>query len=82
MDIRQTLVVHATFIQMLNQLKESHHTAALLFDDQGLTREEGLISQIVEDEKGTLVQLDNGRLIPLHSIVAVNGVFLSDYSEC
>ena len=82
MDIRQTLLVHATFLQVLNQLKETHHTASLLVDDQGLTREEGLITQIIEDEKGTLIQLNNGKLIQLNTIVAVNGVFLSDYSEC
>lgn len=84
MDIRHTLVVHATFIPLLKQLKEAHQKASLLVDDNGLGREEGGISHILEGEgaEDTLIHLDNGKVIPLKSIVAVNGTFLSDYSQC
>lgn len=82
MDIRQTLVVHTTFEQMLNELKENGRPAALLFDEGGLTRHEGTVTQL-RDEAGIMnVHLSDGKIIPLKAIVAVNGVFLSDYSEC
>ncbi|MEI6946283.1 hypothetical protein V9K67_03715 [Paraflavisolibacter sp. H34] len=84
MDIRQTLVVHASFIPLLKQLKESHQKASLLVDENGLSREEGYVAHLLEGEgaEDTLVHLDNGKVITLKSIVAVNGTFLSDYSEC
>lgn len=82
MDIRQTLVVHSTFEQMLNELKENGRPAALLFDEQGLTRHEGTVTQLREEAGIMNVHLSDGKIIPLKAIVAVNGVFLSDYSEC
>ena len=82
MDSRQTLVVHATFEQMLNELKENKQPAALLFDEEGLTRHEGTVTQLREETGEMYVDLSDGKSIPLKAIVAVNGIFLSDYSEC
>jgi hypothetical protein len=82
MDTRQTLVVHASFLQILHELKELQQKASHLIDDNGLCREEGFITQIIEEDKSAFIHLSNGKTISLQAIVAVNGIFLSDYSEC
>ncbi len=82
MDKRDTLVVHATFLPILQSLQAAQQKASLLVDDQGIGREEGLITQITEADGDTLIHLSNGKIIDLKTIVAVNGTFLSDYSEC
>jgi hypothetical protein len=82
MDKRDTLVVHATFLEILQSIQSEHQKASLLVDNNGIGREEGKITQISRSGNDTLVHLDNGKVIDLKTIIAVNGTFLSDYSEC
>jgi hypothetical protein len=82
MDKRETLVVHASFLELLENLKATQQKASLLVDDGGIGRQEGLVVAIIKDDNGTWVHLNNGQIIKLENIVAVNGLFLSDYSEC
>ena len=82
MDSRQTLVVLDTFEQMLEELYKSNGKVALLYDDNGITRAEGYIREYISGENQKNMVLDSGATIAIKKIVAVNGVFLSDYSEC
>ena len=84
MDSRDTLVVTETFLSMLTQLHQERQKVALLADSDGITRYEGYLTAINEapnKRKSTLV-LDNGTTLLVDQVVAVNGVFRSDYSEC
>jgi hypothetical protein len=82
MDKRDTLIVHASFLEILESLKASQQKASLLVDDGGIGREEGVIADIIKEGEKTMIHLNNGSIIKLQNIVAVNGTFLSDYSEC
>ena len=82
MDSRKTLVVTETFKQMLLDLYHAKTRAALLFDDNGLTRAEDFVAEFREDGKDSYIKLENGLEIPVKTIIAVNGTFLSEYSEC
>ena len=84
MDIRDTLIVSDTFLSMLTDLHARHQKVALLADAGGITRWEGYLTAILEGEdkpKSTLV-LDNGATLTVDQVIAVNGIFRSDYSEC
>ena len=82
MDIRQTVIDHRTFVDMLEALQRSGEKASLLVDINGLERAQGTVTAL--DRSGDLgaVTLNNGQTIDIKSIVAINGTFLSDYSEC
>lgn len=82
MDSRKTLVVAETFRQMLLELFHSKTKASLLYDDEGLSRAEDYISDIKDDGTDSFIILGNGQKIPINTIIAVNGTFLSQYSEC
>jgi hypothetical protein len=82
MDSRKTLVVTETFRQMLLELYQSKTKASLLYDDHGLTRAEDYISDFIDDGADSSIILGNGQKIPVNNIIAVNGTFLSQYSEC
>lgn len=82
MDRRKTLVVTETFRQMLLELYQSKTKASLLYDDEGLSRAEDFISDIKDDGTDSFIILGNGQKITVNSIIAVNGTFLSQYSEC
>jgi hypothetical protein len=82
MDKRDTLIVHASFLEILESLKASQQKASLLVDNGGIGREEGVIVDIIKEDEKIKIHLSNGHVIELQNIVAVNGTFLSDYSEC
>ena len=82
MDMRETVVDQQSFLYMLQTLKEENKKVFLLYDEQGLTRAEGFITAFMPVDERAAVMLDNGMTIPVRSIVAVNGIFLSDYSTC
>jgi hypothetical protein len=52
--------------------------ARLLDDENGINRAHGLIADLNEKS----LRLDSGIPINLSAIVAVNGIFASDYTEC
>lgn len=82
MDLRKTLNRHDSFLEQLKTLHLSGEKASLLFDDNGMTRAEGLVKAIHSDAQTPYIELDNKMTIALKTIVAVNGIFLPEYSEC
>jgi len=82
MDKRETF----KDVQQLQALLQAHllhkEKASFLIDRDGLTRIEGTILKIEETNSEPFVVLAEGEKLLLSEIVAVNGVFQSDYSEC
>ena len=81
-DIRETLPAKGSFYDMVLSLWQKKETANILYDDNGLTRANGYIKYLNEQNESTYLELDNGVQININLIVAVNGIFASDYSEC
>jgi hypothetical protein len=81
-DVRETLPVQRNFYSLILSLFENRETANILFDNNGITRANGLIKEISERNKSPFLVLDNDLKIDIHSIIAVNGIFSFDYSEC
>lgn len=82
MDSRTTLPVNKTFSDMLQQCMQNNNKAAMLLDDHGLVRVEGFIHKIELNSERPYLELDSGIKIILQTIIAVNGIFLNNYSEC
>jgi hypothetical protein len=80
-DIRETLPEKGNFYEIILSLYQKRGLANILYDDNGLTRAKGYIKYLNENEFPYLI-LDNEVQINIISIVAVNGIFASDYSEC
>ena len=81
-DIRETLPVAGNFYNIILSLYQKKETANILYDNNGLTRANGNITQLGEENRCTYFVLDNRVQINITSIVAVNGIFADDYSEC
>src|SRR6476620_11685963 len=79
--IRETLPAKASFHEIILSLYQKKDPVNILYDDNGLTRANGYIKYLNENESPYLV-LENETRININSIVAVNGIFASDYSEC
>ena len=82
MDKRLTLNIGQTFMELLRQLQSEQSKASMLYDCNGLTRAEGIISEIVFKADQPFIELQNGLTIAVSTIIAVNGIFLPEYSEC
>lgn len=82
MDTRITLNNRESFLKVLKDLYSTRSKASILYDNKGLTRYEGLILGIDEEDAQPILQLQDGLEIPVSSVVAVNGVFTSDFCEC
>lgn len=84
MDKRETFGSLEKLKAILDKLRQEQEKASLLLDQEGLTRMEGFISSIDDqpDLSTTVVTLNGDAKILLRQIVAVNGQFRSDYSEC
>jgi len=78
MDCRDTISKEQTFLKMLREEHASGNKINLLADSGGLTRVEGHILAVRDNE----LELEGGTVVPISKIVAVNGVFSSDFSEC
>ena len=82
MDKRTTLSTTETFMEKLKQHFSNKEKVSMIVDNGGMERMEGLIKNIHFDEQPPYFELqDNTRINPQH-IIAINGTFLSDYSEC
>ena len=69
---------------ILQRMQQQQEKASLLLDDAGLSRMEGLITSVdlsADISKASLV-LDDTTTVFLSQVVAVNGQFRSDYTEC
>lgn len=82
MDIRTTLSVNETFLEILRNCKEQKIKAAMLLDSEGIARVEGLIKEIRLTSPNPYLELESGTKIVLKTIIAINGIFSPSYSEC
>ncbi len=82
MDNRTTLKSGQSFLDLLMQLQNDNIKASMLLDCNGMIRAEGMISEIVMSDIAPYLKLQSGEKIDLSAIVAVNGIFSPDYSEC
>jgi hypothetical protein len=81
-DTRETLPVKGNFYDIVFSLFQNKETVNILYDDNGITRANGKIMKLNEQKESPYLVLDNGIQINVNSIIAVNGIFASDYSEC
>jgi hypothetical protein len=82
MDLRTTLSVNETFMDMLIDCKNRGAKAEMILDINGLERAEGVIQQIYPDDPNPYIVLQDGRTIVEKVIIALNGVFRLEYSGC
>ena len=82
MDCRVTTSKETGFLQLLQAAYDSKNKVNLLIDSDGLTRIEGVITCLESENDQMIIALENGQRIPLMQLVAVNGIFSSDFSEC
>ena len=82
MDIRGTLSANENFIEQLRKCYDNKEKVSIIVDDGGLVRTEGFIKENHFTSHPPYFELQDGTKINVHSIVALNGTFLSDYSEC
>ena len=81
-DVREILPVKANFFDTIKSLYEKRETVHILYDDNGITRANGLIEEVSEQDDSTYFVLDDGTDIYIQTVIAVNGIFSADYSEC
>lgn len=82
MDERCTLPVGGEFTEIIKEVISGKKHADLIIDTNGLERASGLIMKIDETTNPSEILLDNGQRIAIPTIVAINGLFKSDYSCC
>ena len=82
MDCRVTLSNNDSFLSMLQHAYKSGEKVNVLFDENGMTRAEGLIKMIQTDHSNPFIEIENGLKIQVKDIIAVNGIFLPEYGEC
>ena len=82
MDCRLTLRTDETFLETLTSACEKKNNVYLLLDENGLVHVEGIVKTISTDSSSKMLELQNGRKIDIKFIVAVNGFFLPEYTEC
>ncbi|SDD68884.1 hypothetical protein [Niabella drilacis] len=80
MDYKCTLDNTDSFLDQLKACKEQHQKVSVLSDLGGWERAEGMIREIVHRESADYLVLDNGSILDIAKIVAVNGVFKTDCS--
>lgn len=82
MDSRATLKCNATFLDLLSNCMQKKAKVAMLLDNNGLIRAEGLIKTMEINATQPYIELQGGLKIALDTITAVNGIFVASYSEC
>lgn len=82
MDLRKTLSVNESFMEMLVDCKNRGAKAEMILDINGLERAEGVIQQIYPDDPNPYLELQDGRKIVEKTVVALNGIFRPEYSGC
>lgn len=87
MDQRQTFENLDELKIILSSLHASQVVVSLLLDREGLTRMEGIITTI-DDRNNSLaattftITSSNEDVISFREVIAVNGIFRSEYTEC
>jgi hypothetical protein len=82
MNLRTTLSVNETFLEMLMDCKKRGAKAEMILDIDGLERAEGVILHIYTDAPNPYIELENGRTIVEKTIIALNGIFRLEYAGC
>lgn len=82
MDTRETIPTGGTFYSLVMELFEKKQPAAILYDDNGVTRANGLIEDVFDRDGKKWFRLDDQTEIRIDKLYAINGTFSSDYSEC
>ncbi|TCJ12105.1 hypothetical protein EPD60_16255 [Flaviaesturariibacter flavus] len=85
MDHRLTFASLDELKNIVSGIQQSKTKASLLLDRAGLTRMEGTITDVEEDKTApdrTAFRITGGERIALNEVIAINGIFRSDYSEC
>jgi hypothetical protein len=80
MDKRETFDSLQKLKNILAALQQQQQHVSLLLDNEGLSRMEGIITSM--DERTDIITVNSTDTILVNHIVAVNGQFRSDYSEC
>lgn len=81
-DTRETLPAKGSFYEQVVTLFQNKEKAAMLYEDGGVTRANGLITNVFEKDGKQWLRLDDKLDIEIGKIYAINGLFASDYSEC
>jgi len=81
-DTRETLPNKGNFRELVMTLFRQKHKAAMLYEDNGVTRANGFITAVFEKDGKQWLRLDKSLEIEIGKLYALNGVFASDYSEC
>jgi hypothetical protein len=84
MDIRDTVITPASFFPILLDHYKTNSKVSLLIDKEGITRVEGFIAEIKtsDDVLISTIILTDQTIFQIKDVIAVNGLFKSDYSEC
>ena len=82
MDVRETLPSGGSFYAIVVKLFNDRQKAAILYEDNGVTRANGFIEQVFEKDGKSIMKFDNGLEVDISKLYAINGMFSSDYSEC
>ncbi|WP_056279755.1 hypothetical protein [Dyadobacter sp. Leaf189] len=82
MDLRTTLSVNESFMEMLTDIKNRGAKAEMILDINGLERAEGVIEEIHADDPNPYIVLRDGTKIVEKTIAALNGMFRPEYSGC
>ena len=77
-----TLKTDETFLEALTSACKKNDKVYLLLDENGLIHVEGIAKTINIRSSSHILELQNGREIDIRLVVAVNGTFLPEYSEC
>lgn len=81
MDKRETFDTTDSLKTILAGLYQQNQKASFLIDKDGLTRLEGLITHIELQGDSTTIMVGD-MPIAIEQIIAVNGIFRDDYTEC
>ena len=82
MDLRTTLSVNESFLEMLKDIKNRGAKAEMILDINGLERAEGVIKEIQADDPNPYIVLQDERKIVEKTIAALNGLFRPEYAGC
>ncbi|GAA0554846.1 hypothetical protein [Chitinophaga japonensis] len=82
MDTRATIPSGGSFYPLVLELFQQQQPVAILYDDNGVTRANGLIENIFERDGRQWLKLEDQTEIRIDQLYAVNGTFSADYSEC
>ena len=82
MDSRKTLSKDQSFVNHLREAFENGEQVNLLVDNEGIYRVSGQIQSTAGENSSYVIKMEDGVSIHVSNIIAINGLFRDDYSEC